>query len=124
MYKDLNEFIAALDKERMLARISEPVDPILEIAAVTDRVSKSAGGGPALLFENPTGYDMPVAINLFGSMRRMCMAPGVNTLDDLARDVDELTTPNTPAGVLAALRLGPTGNRRQDVLPKTATDRP
>ena len=49
MYKDLNEFIAALDKERMLARISEPVDPILEIAAVTDRVSKSAGGGPALV---------------------------------------------------------------------------
>ena len=77
MFNDLNEFIAALDKERELARITEPVSPDLEICAVTDRVSKSPGGGPALLFERPTGFDMPVAINLFGSMKRMCMALGV-----------------------------------------------
>ena len=73
MFKDLDQFIAALDRERMLSRIDEPVSPDLEIAAITDRVSKSPGGGPALLFEHPTGFDMPVAINLFGSMRRMCM---------------------------------------------------
>ena len=96
MFKDLNEFIAALDRDRQLARITEPVSPDLEIAAVTDRVSKSPGGGPALLFEQPTGYDMPVAINLFGSMRRMCMALGVKTLDDLARDVEEISTPKIP----------------------------
>ena len=53
MFKDLNDFIAALDKERELARITEPVSPDLEICAVTDRVSKSPGGGPALLFERP-----------------------------------------------------------------------
>src|SRR5215204_7289235 len=99
MFKDLDDFIAALDGERMLARIAEPVSPDLEIAAVTDRVSKSPGGGPALLFENPAGYDIPVAINLFGSMRRMCMALGVETLDDLARDVEELTSPRLPAGI-------------------------
>ena len=85
MFKDLNAFIDALDRDRELARITEPVSPDLEICAVTDRVSKSPGGGPALLFENPTGYDMPVAINLYGSMKRMCMALGVTSLDDLAR---------------------------------------
>ena len=85
MFKDLNAFIAALDKERELARITEPVSPDLEICAVTDRVSKSPGGGPALLFERPTGFDMPVAVNLFGSMKRICMALGVTTLDDLAQ---------------------------------------
>ena len=68
MFKDLNDFIAALDKERELARISDEVSPNLEICAVTDRVSKSPGGGPGLLFERPTGSSMPVAVNLFGSM--------------------------------------------------------
>ena len=96
MFKDLNAFIAALDKERELARIPEPVSPDLEICAVTDRVSKSPGGGPALLFERPTGFDMPVAINLFGSMKRMCMALGVTSLDDLASEIEELTTPKMP----------------------------
>ena len=71
MFNDLNDFIAALDKARELARIAEPVSPDLEICAVTDRVSKSPGGGPALLFEQPTGYDIPVALNLFGSMKRL-----------------------------------------------------
>ena len=77
MFNDLNEFIAALDKDRELARISEPVSPDLEICAVTDRVSKSPGGGPACCSRQPTGFDMPVAINLFGSMKRICMALGV-----------------------------------------------
>ena len=61
MYADLNDFIADLDKRRLLARIGEPVSPDLEIAAVTDRACKMPGGGPALLFEKPTGFDMPVA---------------------------------------------------------------
>ena len=105
MYKDLNAFIEALDKERELARISEPVNPDLEIAAVTDRVSKSPGGGPALLFEKPTGSDMPVAINLYGSMKRMCMALGVKSLDDLAREIEELTNPKMPTGMLDKLKI-------------------
>ena len=80
MFKDLNDFIAALEKERELACIADEVSPDLEICAVTDRVSKSPGGGPGLLFERPTGYSMPVAVNLFGSMKRMCMALGVGKL--------------------------------------------
>src|SRR6476619_5375289 len=100
MFNDLNSFIAALDKERELARITEPVSPDLEICALTDRVSKSPGGGPALLFERPAGYDIPVALNLFGSMKRICMALGVEHLDELAAEIEELTTPKVPAGML------------------------
>ena len=85
---DLNDFISDLDSRKLLARIAEPVSPDLEIAAVTDRACKSGGGGPALLFERPTGFDIPVAANVFGSLERMCLALGVKTLDDLAREID------------------------------------
>jgi 4-hydroxy-3-polyprenylbenzoate decarboxylase len=122
MFKDLNAFIAALDKERELARIPEPVSPELEICAVTDRVSKTPGGGPALLFEQPAGYDVPVAINLFGSLKRMCMALGVQSLDDLAAEIDELSTPKIPSGVLDALKMLPTVNRLRDLMPRTVGD--
>src|SRR5258706_13447772 len=114
MFNDLNAFIAALDKERELARIADPVSPDLEICAVTDRVSKSPGGGPALLFERPAGFDMPVALNLFGSMKRICMALGVRTLDDLAREIEDLTTPKIPSGMLDAMKMLPTVNRLRD----------
>ena len=67
MYADLGDFLADLDRRKRLARIAEPVSPDLEIAAVTDRACKSPGGGPALLFESPTGYEIPVASNVFGS---------------------------------------------------------
>ena len=122
MFKDLSDFIAALDRSRELARVTDPVDPHLEICAVTDRVSKSPGGGPGLLFEHPTGFSVPVAINLFGSMSRMCMALGVKTLDDVARDIEEMATPKVPAGMLDALKLLPTLNRLRDLMPKTVSD--
>ena len=124
MFKDLNSFIDALDKDRELARIQEPVSPDLEICAVTDRVSKSPGGGPALLFEKPTGYDMPVAINLYGSMTRMCMALGVGSLDDLAREIEELTNPKMPAGMLDTLKMLPMLARLKDLMPKTVGSAP
>ncbi len=124
MFKDLNEFISALDKARELARVTEPVSPNLEICAVTDRVSKSPGGGPALLFERPTGFDIPVALNLFGSMTRICMALGVNALDDLAREIDELATPKIPGGMMDALKMLPMLGRLRDLMPKTVTDAP
>jgi len=124
MYRDLNDFLAALDKERELARITEPVSPKLEICAVTDRVSKSAGGGPALLFEKPTGSDMPVAINLYGSMKRICMALGVAHLDDLAREIEDLTTPKIPGGVLDTIKMLPMLGRLTDLMPKTVSSAP
>src|SRR5213595_3794477 len=100
MYADLTDFLADLDRRRLLARVSEPVSPDLEIAAVTDRACKSGQGGPALLFENPVGFNMPVATNVFGSLERMCLALGVKTLDDLADEIDGLMTPPQPKGIL------------------------
>ena len=124
MFKDLNDFIETLDKQRELARITEPVSPDLEMCAVTDRVSKSPGGGPGLLFEHPTGFDIPVAMNLFGSMRRICLALGVSKLDQLAREIEELATPKIPAGMLDALKMLPMIGRLRDLMPKTVTDAP
>src|SRR3954464_9400110 len=93
MYEDLTDFLADLDRRGMLARVKEPVSPDLEIAAVTDRACKSPNGGPALLFEQPGGFSIPVASNVYGSDDRMCLALGVRTLDDLAKEIDELMTP-------------------------------
>src|SRR4029079_18253185 len=100
MYADLDDFLADLHKRKLLVRVAEPVDPDLEIAAVTDRVCKSPGGGPALLFTRPTGFDIPVATNIYGSNERMCLALGVKTLDALAREIDGLMTPQMPAGIM------------------------
>ncbi|HXW08782.1 MAG TPA: menaquinone biosynthesis decarboxylase [Vicinamibacterales bacterium] len=124
MFKDLNHFIDALDRARELARITEPVSPDLEICAVTDRVSKSPGGGPGLLFERPAGFDVPVAINLFGSMARICMALGVKTLDELADEIEALASPKIPGGMIDALKMLPMVNRLRDLMPKTVSDAP
>src|SRR5436309_4511371 len=105
MYADLTDFLSDLERRKLLARVAEPVSPDLEIAAVTDRACKMPGGGPALLFDKPAGYDIPVATNVYGSNDRVCLALGVPTLDHLAQEIDELTTPQVPAGIIAALRM-------------------
>ncbi len=88
-YKNQQEFIQALERAGELIRIKEYVNPVLEISEITDRISKSGNGGKALLFEN-TGYDFPVLMNAYGSERRMCMALGVQHLDDVAKEIEGL----------------------------------
>ena len=88
-YKGLREFIIDLESKNELNRIEVEVNPVLEITEITDRVSKSPGGGKALLFEN-TGSDFPVLINAMGSYERICMALGVNDLDEVASDIKQL----------------------------------
>src|SRR5476651_141484 len=122
MYSDLTDFLADLEKRKLLARIADGVSPDLEIAAVTDRVCKTAGGGPALLFEKPIGYDIPVASNVYGSNERMCLALGVKTLDDLGKEIDELMTPQMPEGIMDALKMLPMVGRLRDLMPKTVKD--
>jgi 4-hydroxy-3-polyprenylbenzoate decarboxylase len=122
LYDDLTAFLADLDKRRLLERIAEPASVDLEIAAVTDRACKSPQGGPALLFEHPTGFDLPVATNVFGSMERMCLALGVASLDDLAREIDGLLTPPMPKGVFDAMKMLPLAGRLTDLLPKSVKD--
>src|SRR5579862_5940522 len=124
MYSDLDDFLADLDRRKLLTRIAEPVSPALEIAAVTDRVCKQPGGGAALLFEKPTGYDIPVASNVYGSVERMCLALGVKRLDDLASEIDELMTPQMPEGIMDALKMLPMVGRLRDLMPKTVKDAP
>ncbi|KAA9038509.1 menaquinone biosynthesis decarboxylase [Ginsengibacter hankyongi] len=88
-FKNLREFINLLEKENELVRIKSYVNPHLEIAEITDRISKNNNGGKALLFEN-TGYDFPVLMNAYGSEKRMCLALGVNNLNDVAHDIENL----------------------------------
>ena len=90
-YKDLREFIAALEARGELKRIKAEVDPELEITEITDRVSKMEGKkNVALLFENVKGSSMPVLMNAFGSYDRMAMALGVEKLDDVADELREM----------------------------------
>ena len=79
-YTNLRDFIAKLEEEGELKRIKTPVDPVLEISEITDRVSKKSG--PALLFENPKGSSYPLLINAFGSYRRMALSLGVESLEE------------------------------------------
>src|ERR1039457_2823157 len=80
---NLQSYISLLEQHNEITRITVPVDPLLEIAAITNRVCKQPDGGRALLFEQPKGSDFPVATNLFGSLRRACLALGVEDLDQL-----------------------------------------
>src|ERR1044072_8864292 len=88
-YKNLQHFIEVLEKTGELVRIKEYVNPHLEVSEITDRISKTTGGGKALLFEN-TGYDFPVLMNAYGSEKRMCLALGVEHLDDVAHEIENL----------------------------------
>ncbi|HLK61025.1 MAG TPA: menaquinone biosynthesis decarboxylase, partial [Chthonomonadaceae bacterium] len=86
-YTDFQDFLSRLEREGELRRISTPVDPYLEITEVADRVMKQPGGGPALLFEHPTGKDIPLAINVFGSRKRMSLAFGVPDIEEIACEI-------------------------------------
>lgn len=108
----LQQFIAAIDAAGELVRVREPVRARLEIAEIADRCMKSPGGGPALLFEQVLLEDgrrseFPVAINLFGSMRRMCLALGVETLDAIGGRISELLNLKVPDGIFGKLAMLP-----------------
>jgi len=108
----LSEFVQLLDRAGELVRISHPVAAKLELCEISDRAMKMPGGGPALLFEqvildDGTRSAFPVGINLFGSMRRMAMALGVDRLDDHGRRITELLDLKVPEGALGKLSLLP-----------------
>ena len=78
-YGDLREFLAGLEARGELKRVAAPVDPRLEMTEICDRVLKA--GGPALLFEKPTGHAVPVLANLFGTVQRVALGMGVDAAD-------------------------------------------
>jgi len=123
-YNDLREWIAALERAGELKRIKTEADPVLGIAEITDRVSKSRdaqghSGGPALLFENPKGHQIPVLINQFGSERRMRMALEVESLDDIASRIRQFMDVKSPQGFLDKIRMLPLLTEMGNLFPKT-----
>ena len=123
-YRNQQEFISALEKEGELIRIKTYVDPKLEIAEITDRISKSGNGGKALLFEN-TGYDYPVLMNAYGSEKRMCMALGVKKLNDVAKEIEGLfkLLSSPKENILDKLKLLPQLGRFASWIPKVKNGR-
>ena len=104
-YDDLRAFVRALENAGELKRIATEVDPVLEITEITDRVSK--GGGPALLFEKPKGYAVPVLINAFGSERRMNLALEVDSIEQVAARLCQYLDFKSPQGLLEKLKMLP-----------------
>ena len=124
-YKDLRDFIAQLEALGELKRISHPVDPNLQMTEIADRVLRAEG--PALLFENPIGYDMPVLANLFGTPRRVALGMGqedVSALRDLGELLAFLKEPKPPKGFKELLDNLPTWKRVLDMGPKTLKKAP
>src|SRR5574341_592957 len=115
-YEDLRAFVAALEREGSLKRVKAEVDPVLEIAEITDRVSKRYG--PALLFERVRGSSMPLLINAFGTEERVCLALQLTSLDDLASELDGILEMKTPEGFLEKLRMLPRLKDFAGFLPK------
>lgn len=95
-YNDLRDFIKTLEEKRLLHRVTVEVDPVLEIAEITDRMCKSPNGGKALFFEKVKGSTIPVVTNLFGSFERMCLSLEVESLDDIGKRIEKLLNQTTP----------------------------
>ena len=121
-YKDLQEFIRVIEKHGELRRVGVELDPYLEIAEVTDRVSKSAG--PAVLFENVKGSKFPVLTNAFGSYNRMNLSLEVESLDALAEHIETFMEVKKPDGIIEKLKLLPKLARMANIFPKEVTKAP
>jgi len=132
-YDDLRDWIAALDRAGELKKIHTEVDPILEIAEITDRVSKnknnggraSSPGGPALLFQNIKGHPgAQILINQFGSARRMNLALEVDKLDEVADRIRQFMDVKSPQGFLDKVKMLPMLAEMGKFFPKTVSTGP
>jgi 4-hydroxy-3-polyprenylbenzoate decarboxylase len=121
-YKDLREFIKALERSGELKRIPFEVDPYLEITEFADRSVKQ--GGPALLFEKPKGSRVPLLINAFASMRRMELALGVDSVEDVAARIVEFLEMRVPAGLIGKLKMLPKLAEAGSFFPKQVSSGP
>ncbi|MDD1639996.1 MAG: UbiD family decarboxylase [Methylococcaceae bacterium] len=124
-YKDLRDFIRQLEKQGELKRVAITVDPYLEMTEICDRTLKQ--GGPALLFENPTGYNIPVLANLFGTPRRVAMGMGAESVTEL-RGIGELLAmlkePEPPKGMKDAWEKFPVFKQVLNMAPKLVSSPP
>ncbi|WMS85988.1 4-hydroxy-3-polyprenylbenzoate decarboxylase [Pleionea litopenaei] len=118
-YRDLRDFIEQLEAMGELKRISHPIDPYLEMTEIADRTLRA--GGPALLFENPKGSDIPVLANLFGTTRRVALGMGQKDIEAL-REIGELLAflkqPDPPKGIKEAWSQLPIFKQVLNMAPK------
>ena len=121
-YKDLRDFIKQLEAKGELVRVSHEVDPNLEMTEICDRTLKA--GGPAILFENPKGFDTPVLANLFGTPKRVAMGMGEESVEAL-REVGELLAflkePEPPKGLKDAWEKLPVFKQVLNMAPKVVS---
>lgn len=122
MYSDFQAFLRALESAGELRTISHSISPYLEITEIADRCMKMPNGGPALLFERPTGHSIPVAINAFGSEKRTAMALGVSDVREIADELEQTLKPEIPAGILAKLGALKKLARFAGAVPKSAAN--
>ena len=124
-YKDLRDFLAKLESQGELRRITKEIDPHLEMTEICDRVLKA--GGPAILFENPRGHSIPVLGNLFGTPRRVAMGMGQESVSAL-REVGELLAalkePEPPKGLKDAWDKFPILKQVLNMAPKIVSSAP
>ena len=124
-YKDLRDFINQLEKQGELKRITVEVDPYLEMTEISDRVLKEEG--PALLFENPKGSNIPVLTNLFGTPKRVAMGMGAEEVSEL-RGIGELLAylkePEPPKGMKDAMEKIPVFKQVLNMAPKVISSPP
>jgi 4-hydroxy-3-polyprenylbenzoate decarboxylase len=125
---NLRAFLGAIDAAGELTRVARPVSVDKQITEIADRCMKSPGGGPALLFEHPTllaggASQFPLAVNLFGSERRMALALGVQRLDEIGERIAELLNLKVPDGLMGKLAMLPRLAEIAKFPPKTVSGR-
>ena len=124
-YKDLRDFIDMLESRGQLKRITQPVNPVLEMTEIADRTLRA--GGPALLFENPVGYDIPVLANLFGTPERVALGMGeesVTALREVGKLLAQLKEPEPPKGLKDAWEKLPIFKQVLNMGPKMVKSAP
>jgi len=124
-YSDLRDFIAKLQEIGELKRISVPVSPNLEMTEICDRTLRA--GGPALLFDNPTGHKVPVLGNLFGTPQRVAMGMGADDVSELRKIghvLARLKEPEPPKGFRDIMDLGSLVKAVWDMSPKEVKGAP
>jgi len=121
-YTDLRDFISRLERENELVRVRARVSADLEITEIADRTVKR--GGPALLFENVAGSSLPVLINHYGTQKRMAMALGVDSLDEIGGRIESLMHQEAPGGFLEKLMVLPKLAKLASAFPKTVKSAP
>jgi 4-hydroxy-3-polyprenylbenzoate decarboxylase len=119
-YNSLSDFVQVLERAGELRRITHPVKAELEIAEIADRAMKA--GGPALLFENVVGKNIPLLINTFGSTKRMAMALGVNDIEELAKKISKLIQVQPPKTFKDKIQLAGELMKLAGIPPKFVSD--